>query len=170
MRLCGTGTSSNKEDDYRAAYPSWMDKVASDIRTQWQKARANRRMQFKVGDYKDSKVFSRTSYIEARCTGVFKIKVLLPGPSLGPRSCRSRCSFPMTCRWMSGTQESTPCPLWPDVSMLGASNLRRVVGYDFHHIRKKYDVPSMWGNILLRGVFGVPHRISYGSYASQLPP
>ena len=34
MRLCGTGTSSNKEDDYRAAYPSWMDKVASDIRTQ----------------------------------------------------------------------------------------------------------------------------------------
>ena len=20
-------------------------------------------------------------------------------------------------------------------------------GYDFHHIRKKYDVPSMWGNI-----------------------
>ena len=45
---------------------------------------------------------------------------------------------------MSGTQESTP---WPDVSMLGASNLRRVVGYDFHHLRKKYDVPSMWGNI-----------------------
>jgi len=37
--------------------------------------------------------------------------------------------------------------VWPDVSMMGASNLRRVVGYDFHHIRKKYDVPSMWGNI-----------------------
>ena len=33
--------------------------------------------------------------------------------------------------------------VWPDVSMMGASNLRRVVGYDFHHIRKKYDVPSM---------------------------
>ena len=32
--------------------------------------------------------------------------------------------------------------VWPDVSMLGASNLRRVVGYDFHHIRKKYDVPA----------------------------
>ena len=30
--------------------------------------------------------------------------------------------------------------------MLGASNLRRVVGFDFHHLRKKYDVPSMWGN------------------------
>ena len=29
----------------------------------------------------------------------------------------------------------------PDVSMLEASNLRRVVGYDFHHIRKQHDVP-----------------------------
>ena len=37
--------------------------------------------------------------------------------------------------------------VWPDVSMLGANNLRRVVGYDFHHLRKKYDVLSMWGNI-----------------------
>ena len=27
------------------------------------------------------------------------------------------------------------------------NNLRRVVGDDFHHIRKKYDVPSMWGNV-----------------------
>ena len=26
------------------------------------------------------------------------------------------------------------CPtVWPDVSMMGANNLRRVVGYDFHH-------------------------------------
>ena len=49
--------------------------------------------------------------------------------------------------WMSGTQESTPCPLCGVMSMLGASNLRRVAGYDFHHLRKKYDVPSMWGNI-----------------------
>ena len=31
--------------------------------------------------------------------------------------------------------------------MLGADNLRKVVGYDFHHLRKKYDVLSMWGNI-----------------------
>ena len=37
--------------------------------------------------------------------------------------------------------------VWPDVSMMGINNLRRVVGYDFHHIRKKYDVSSMWGNI-----------------------
>ena len=38
--------------------------------------------------------------------GVFKIK----GASLGPRSCRSRCSFPMTCLWMIGMQGSMPCP------------------------------------------------------------
>ena len=31
--------------------------------------------------------------------------------------------------------------------MLGADNLRKVVGYDFHHLRKKYDVLSMWDNI-----------------------
>ena len=37
--------------------------------------------------------------------------------------------------------------VWPDVSMRGINNLRRVVGYDFHHMRKKYDVPSMWGNV-----------------------
>ena len=71
----------HKEDEYRAAYPSWMDQevVPDDIQTQWQEARANRRMQFKEGDYKDSnirmltgtlkcqKVSSRTPYIEARC-------------------------------------------------------------------------------------------------------
>ena len=37
--------------------------------------------------------------------------------------------------------------VWPDVSIMGARNLRRVVGYDFHYIRKKHDVPCMWGNI-----------------------
>ena len=30
---------------------------------------------------------------------------------------------------------------------MGINILFRVVGYDFHHIRKKYDVPSMWGNV-----------------------
>ena len=37
--------------------------------------------------------------------------------------------------------------VWPDVSMMGINNMRRVAGYDFHNIRKKYDVASMWGNI-----------------------
>ena len=31
--------------------------------------------------------------------------------------------------------------------MMGADNLRKVVGYDFHLLRKKYDVLSMWGHI-----------------------
>ena len=35
----------------------------------------------------------------------------------------------------------------PDVSMLGADNLRKVAGYDFHLLRKNYDVQSMWGDL-----------------------
>ena len=35
--------------------------------------------------------------------------------------------------------------VWPDVSMMGT--LRKVVGYDFHHMRKKYAVPDMWDNV-----------------------
>ena len=37
--------------------------------------------------------------------------------------------------------------VWADVSMLGADNLRKVAGYDFHLLRKKYDVQSMWGDL-----------------------
>ena len=37
--------------------------------------------------------------------------------------------------------------VWPDVSMMGINNLRKVVGYDFHHMRNKYGVPGMWGNV-----------------------
>ena len=46
---------------------------------------------------------------------------------------------------MCGMLESMPCPLCGLMCL--ASNLRRVVGYDFHHLRKKYDAPGMWGNI-----------------------
>ena len=35
--------------------------------------------------------------------------------------------------------------VWPDVSMMGINNMRKVVGYDFHYMRKKYRVPGMWG-------------------------
>ena len=38
-------------------------------------------------------------------------------------------------------------PTWPEASMLGADYLRKVVGYDFHLLRKKYDVQSMWGDL-----------------------
>ena len=37
--------------------------------------------------------------------------------------------------------------VWPEASMLGADNLRKVAGYDFHLLRKKYDVRSMWGDL-----------------------
>ena len=50
----------------------------------------------------------------------------------------------------------------PDVTMMGINNLRRVVGYDFHHIRKKYDVPSMWGNIAHDGDFALLQRRKRG--------
>ena len=57
----------------------------------------------------------------------------------------------MTCHWMIGMPGV--CALltvWPDVSMLGADNLRKLVGQNFHHLGKKYDVFSMWGNIHLQ--------------------
>ena len=50
-----TARAREIEDSYRAAHPSWMDQeeAPADIRKQWQEARANRRMQFKVGNYRD---------------------------------------------------------------------------------------------------------------------
>ena len=43
-----------KDDTYRAAHPSWTrEETPVDIKKQWQEARANRRMQFKVGNYRD---------------------------------------------------------------------------------------------------------------------
>ena len=45
----------HKEDSYRAQNPSWIDQeeAPADIRKQWQEARANRRMQFKVANCRD---------------------------------------------------------------------------------------------------------------------
>ena len=31
--------------------------------------------------------------------------------------------------------------------MLGADNLRKIAGYNFHLLRKKYDVRTMWGDL-----------------------
>ena len=78
-------TSQHKEDEYRA-------------RKQCQEARANRIMQFKVGDYKDSNLKQDV------IAGVFKIKDASPCLSPEPRNC------PMTCHWMIGMQGSMPCP------------------------------------------------------------
>ena len=52
---------------YRTANPSWVDQPVApeDIRPQWQEAQANRRMQFKVGDYKRSEVRMLTGTLKA---------------------------------------------------------------------------------------------------------
>ena len=159
----------HKEDAYRAAHPSWMDQVATDdIETQWQEANANRRMQFKVGHYKDSNIRMLTGTIKADwiqlpverylaalptlrqgvIAGVFRIKGAARWAITRAEKLQLSVFLPNDLsldEWYAGVY-ALPT-VWPDVSMLGASNLRRVAGYDFHHLRKKYDVPSMWGNI-----------------------
>ena len=122
---------------YYTSCTSWMDQEEApvDIKKQWQEAKANRRMQFKVGNYRDgdneSNIRTLTGTIKADwiqlpverylaalptlrqgvIAGVFRNKGAAPSPSLGLRSCSSRCFFPMTCHWMIGMQEFTPCPL-----------------------------------------------------------
>ena len=53
-----------KEDEYRAANPSWVDQtdVHDDLRQQWHEAR---RMQFKVGNFKLSEIRMLTGTIKA---------------------------------------------------------------------------------------------------------
>ena len=88
----------HKENDYRAANPSWIDQddVSDDIRKEWEEARANRIMQFKVGDFKYRNIRTGTfkadwiqlpveRYLAALPTlkqgviaGVFKIKGVSP--------------------------------------------------------------------------------------------
>ena len=125
-------------------------------------------MQFKVSDYKDSNIRMLTGTLKADwiqlpverylaalptlkqgvITGVFKMKGASPWAITRAEKLQVSVFLPNDLSlddWYAGVY-ALPT-VWPDVSMMGASNLRRVVGYDFHHIRKKYDVPSMWGNI-----------------------
>ena len=152
-----------------AANP-WVDQpVAPEhIRRQWQEAQANRRMQFKVGDHKRSEVRMLTGTLKAdwiqlpleRClaalptlkqgviAGVFKIKGASPWAVTRADKLQVSVFLPNERSmddWYSGVY-ALPT-VWPDVSMMGANNMRKVAGYDFHHMRKKYDVPSMWGNV-----------------------
>ena len=124
----------HKEDEYRAAHPSWMDQevVPDDIQKQWQEARANRMMQFKVGDYKDSNIRMLTGTLKADwiqlpvkrylaalptlkqgvITGVFKIKGASPWAITRAEKLQVSVFLPtMTCLWMIGMQGSMPCPL-----------------------------------------------------------
>ena len=163
-----------KEDSYRAAHSSWMDQAEAlvDIRKQWQEARANRRMQFKVGNYRDgdreSNIRMLTGTIKADwiqlpverylavfptlrqgvIAGVFRNKGAAPWAITRAEKLQLSVFLPNDLSmddWYAGVH-ALPT-VWPHVSMLGADNLRKVVGYDFHHLRKKYDVLSMWGNI-----------------------
>ena len=163
-----------KEDDYRAAHPSWMDQAEAppDIRKQWREARANRRMQFKVGNYKDgdreSNIRMLTGTIKADwiqlpverylaalptlrrgvIAGVYRNKGAAPWAITRAEKLQLSVFLPNDLSlddWYAGVY-ALPT-VWPDVSMMGADYLRKVVGYDFHHLRKRYDVLSMWGHI-----------------------
>ena len=103
------------------------------FRKQWQEARANRMMQFKVGDFKSSNIRMLTGTLKADwiqlpverylavlptlkqgvisiLQGCSRSKVPLLGRLPGQRSCKSRCSFPMSFPWMTRMQVSMPCP------------------------------------------------------------
>ena len=163
-----------KEDSYRAENPSWMDQevAPADIRKQWQEARANRRMQFKVGNYRDgsweSNIRMLTGTIKADwiqlpvepylaalptlkqgvIVGVFRQKGAAPWGITRAEKLQLSVFLPNDLSledWYAGVY-GLPT-VWPEASMLGADNLRKVAGYDFHLLRKKYDVQSMWGDL-----------------------
>ena len=131
--------------------PSWVDQteVPDDLRQKWHEAQANRGMQFKVGTFKSSEIRMLTCTLKADwiqlpvenylamfptlkqgvIAGVF---MFLPNKQSMDDWCTAVYALPM---------------VWPDVSMMGMNNMRKVVGYDFHYMRKKYRVPGMWGTV-----------------------
>ena len=163
-----------KEDNYRTENPSWMDQeeAPADILKQWQEARANRRMQFKVGNYRDGSWESNIRmltgtikvdwiqlpvepYLAALPTlqqgviaGVFRQKGAAPWGITRAEKLQLSVLLPNDLSledWYAGVY-GLPT-VWPEASMLGADNLRKVAGYDFHLLRKKYDVRTMWGDL-----------------------
>ena len=116
------------EDTYRAEHPSWMDEevAPADIPKQWQEARANRQMQFKVGNYRDgsgeSNIRLLTGTIKADWIQLPVEQYLAALPTLKQgviarlfrqkgglptrRSCNFQSFFPMNCLWRTGIQES----------------------------------------------------------------
>ena len=125
-------------------------------------------MQFKVGNVKSSEIRMLTGTLKADwiqlpverylavfptlkqgvIAGVFKNKGASPWAITRAEKLQVSVFLPNEHSmddWYSGVY-ALPT-VWPDVSMMGINNMRKVVGYDFHHMRKKYDVPSMWGNV-----------------------
>eukprot|EP00434_Breviolum_minutum_P045708 symbB.v1.2.041039.t1/scaffold7757.1/size9484/1 len=138
-----TGTL-DLEDSYRAENPSWMDQeeAPADIRKQWQEARANRRMQFKVGNYRDGSWESDIRML----TGTIKADWIQLPVELYLAALPTLKQGVIAGVFKQKGVYALPT-VWPEASMLGADNLRKVAGYDFHLLRKKYDVQSMWGDL-----------------------
>ena len=148
------------------------EEAPADILKQWQEARANRRMQFKVGNYRDgdwvSNIRMLTGTIKADwiqlpverylaalptlrhgvIAGVFRNKGAAPWSITRAEKLQLSVFLPNDLSlddWYAGVY-ALPT-VWPEASMLGADYLRKVAGYDFHLLRKKYDVQSMWGDL-----------------------
>ena len=155
--LCGS--PSTKRDE---------EVTPADIPKQWQEARANRRMQFKVGNCRNGSWESNIrlltgtikvdwiqlpveQYLAALPTlkqsviaGVFRQKGAAPWGITNAEKLQLSVFLPNDPNelsmedWYAGV-----CGLptvWPEVSMMGADHLRKVAGYDFHDLRRKYDV------------------------------
>ena len=155
-----------KEDRYGAENPSWMDEevAPADIPKQWQEARANRRMQFKVGNYRDGSWESNIRLL----TGTIKVDWIqlpveqylaaLPALKQGaPWGITNAEKLQLSVflpnelsleDWYAGVY-GLPT-VWPEVSMMGADHLRKVAGYDFHDLRRKHDVRFFFCSLLLR--------------------
>ena len=148
------------------------EEVPADIRKQWQEARANRRMQFKVGNYRDgsweSNICMLTGTIKVDWIQLLAEPHLAALPTLQQGVIAGVFRQKGAARWgitrAKKLQLSVLLPndlsledwyggvyglptVWPEASMLGADNLRKVAGYDFHLLRKKYDVRTMWGDL-----------------------
>ena len=65
--LIGPHQFQRKEDEYRIANPSWVDQtdVPDDLRQKWHEAQANRRMRFKVGNFKLGEIRMLTGTLKA---------------------------------------------------------------------------------------------------------
>ena len=164
-----------KKDNHRAENPSWMDQeeAPADILRQWKEARANKRMQFKVGNYRDgdwvSNIRMLTGTIKADwiqlpaerylaalptlrhgvVAGVFRNKGAAPWGITRAEKLQLSVFLPNDLSLDDWYAEVYTLPMvWPEASMLGDDYLRKVVRYDFHLLRKKYDVQSMWGDLV----------------------
>ena len=149
-----------KEDEYRIANPSWVDQteVPDDLRQKWHEAQANRRMQFKVGTFKSSEIRMCSCTLKADwiqlpvenylavfptlkqgvIAGVFKIKGASPWAITRAEKLQVSLFLPnkqSMDNWYTAVYALHT--VWPDVSMMGMNNMRKVVGYDFHYMRKK---------------------------------